>query len=86
MLVQRVLLLATRRESWTVLGDDGPVQPIERYLAYPTDVAPVGAVDGAADQAVVLGAMPAAMGPVGAGFGFLSSAGGWADADDRCLR
>ena len=38
MLVQRVLLPATRRESWTVLGDDGPVQPIERYLAYLTDI------------------------------------------------
>ena len=38
MLVQRVLLPATRRESWTVLGEDGPVQPIERYLAYLTDI------------------------------------------------
>jgi integrase/recombinase XerD len=38
MLVQRVLLPATRHESWTVLGDDGPVQPIERYLAYLTDI------------------------------------------------
>lgn len=38
MLVQRVLLPATRRESWTVLGDDGPVQPVERYLAYLTDI------------------------------------------------
>jgi integrase/recombinase XerD len=38
MLVQRVLLPATRRESWTVLGDDGPVQPIERYLGYLTDI------------------------------------------------
>ena len=38
MLVQRVLLPATRRESWTVLGDDGPVPPIERYLAYLTDI------------------------------------------------
>jgi hypothetical protein len=38
MLVQRVLLPATRRESWTVLSDDGPVQPIERYLAYLTDI------------------------------------------------
>ena len=27
-----------RRESWTVLGDDGPVQPVERYLAYLTDI------------------------------------------------
>lgn len=38
MLVQRVLSPATRRESWTVLGDDGPVAPIERYLAYMTDI------------------------------------------------
>ena len=38
MHVRRVLLPATRRKSWTVLGDDGPVQPIERYLAYLTDI------------------------------------------------
>jgi integrase/recombinase XerD len=38
MHVQRVLLPATRRESWTVLGDDGPVRPIERYLGYLTDI------------------------------------------------
>ena len=38
MLVQRVQLPAMRRESWTVLGDDGPVRPIERYLAYLTDI------------------------------------------------
>jgi integrase/recombinase XerD len=39
MLVQRVLSPVTRRESWTVLGDDdGPVVPIERYLAYLTDI------------------------------------------------
>lgn len=38
MLVQRVLSPATRLESWTVLGDDGPVVPIERYLAYLTDI------------------------------------------------
>jgi hypothetical protein len=38
MLVQRVLLPATWRESWTVLGDGGPVRPIERYLAYLTDI------------------------------------------------
>jgi integrase/recombinase XerD len=38
MHVQRVLPPHSRRESWTVLGDDGPVQPIERYLAYPTDI------------------------------------------------
>jgi integrase/recombinase XerD len=34
MFVQRVLPPAARRESWTVLGNDGPVAPIERYLAY----------------------------------------------------
>ncbi len=38
MHVQRVLPRHVRRESWTVLGDDGPVQPIERYLAYLTDI------------------------------------------------
>src|SRR4051794_24516094 len=38
MHVQRVLLPGTRRESWTVLGDDGPVAPIERYLAYLTHI------------------------------------------------
>jgi hypothetical protein len=25
-------------ESWTVLGDDGPVVPVELYLAYLTDI------------------------------------------------
>ncbi|HZO69182.1 MAG TPA: hypothetical protein VFB74_29685 [Kribbellaceae bacterium] len=25
-------------ESWTVLDDGGPVVPIERYLAYLTDI------------------------------------------------
>jgi integrase/recombinase XerD len=38
MLVQRVLSPVMRRESWTVLGHDGPVVPIERYLAYLTDI------------------------------------------------
>ena len=39
MLVQRVLLPASSLESWTVLGDDDlPVEPIERYLAYLTDI------------------------------------------------
>ena len=39
MLVQRVLMPASSLESWTVLGDEGgPVEPIERYLAYLTDV------------------------------------------------
>ncbi|WP_262705031.1 MULTISPECIES: site-specific integrase [Streptomyces] len=39
MLVQRVVSPATRLESWTVLGDDdAPVAPIERYLAYLTDI------------------------------------------------
>lgn len=35
MLVHRVLMPVTGRESWTVLGDDGKVvEPAERYLAY----------------------------------------------------
>lgn len=39
MLVQRVLSPVTRLESWTVLREDGsPVGPIERYLAYLTDI------------------------------------------------
>jgi hypothetical protein len=39
MRVQRVLLPGTRVESWTVLGDDGvPVAPVERWLAYLSDV------------------------------------------------
>jgi hypothetical protein len=38
MLVQRVSAPGSRRESWTVLGDGGPVGPIERYLAYLTDI------------------------------------------------
>ncbi|MBA3488962.1 MAG: site-specific integrase [Longispora sp.] len=38
MFVQRVLSPVARRESWTVLGDDGPIGPVERYLAYLTDV------------------------------------------------
>ena len=39
MLVQRVVLPASSLESWTVLGDDDlPVAPIERYLAYLTDI------------------------------------------------
>lgn len=39
MLVQRVLLSASRRESWTVLGaDDAPLAPIERYLSYLSDI------------------------------------------------
>jgi integrase/recombinase XerD len=39
MRVQRVLLPGTRAESWAVLGDDGaPVEPIERWLAYLSDV------------------------------------------------
>ena len=37
MRVQR-LRLPDGVVSWTVLGDDGPVQPIERYLAYLTDI------------------------------------------------
>jgi hypothetical protein len=39
MHVQRVVLPGSRVESWTVLGDNGaPVAPVERYLAYLTDV------------------------------------------------
>ena len=39
MLVQRVLMPASSLESWTVLGDDDlPVGPVERYLAYLTDI------------------------------------------------
>ena len=39
MLVQRVVLPGSRVESWTVLGeDDVPVEPVERYLAYLTDI------------------------------------------------
>jgi site-specific recombinase XerD len=39
MLVQRVVVPNSRLESWTVLGDDAvPVEPIERYLAYLTDI------------------------------------------------
>ena len=35
VLVQRVLMPVSGRESWTVLGDDGEVvAPVERYLAY----------------------------------------------------
>jgi integrase/recombinase XerD len=39
MQVQRVAVAAVRVESWTVLGDDdNPVEPIERFLAYLTNV------------------------------------------------
>jgi integrase/recombinase XerD len=39
MLVQRVVMPASSLESWTVLGDDDlPVGPVERYLAYLTDI------------------------------------------------
>lgn len=39
MHVQRVALPATRVESWTVLGDDDvPIEPVERYLAYLSDI------------------------------------------------
>jgi len=39
MLVQRVVMPDSLLESWTVLGDDAaPVEPIERYLAYLTDI------------------------------------------------
>ena len=39
MLVQQVVMPSSRRRSWTVLGLDGvPVEPVERYLAFLTDV------------------------------------------------
>lgn len=39
MFVQRVVAPGSGRESWTVLGGDGvPVEPVERYLAYLSDV------------------------------------------------
>ena len=35
MLIQRVVMPVSGRESWTLLGDDGEVvEPAERYLAY----------------------------------------------------
>lgn len=40
MFVQRVVLPDSRHESWTVVGDDAvPIEPVERYLAFMTDVA-----------------------------------------------
>jgi integrase/recombinase XerD len=39
MLVAQVVMPGSRRRSWTVLGPDGvPVEPVERYLAFLTDV------------------------------------------------
>jgi integrase/recombinase XerD len=39
MFVQRVVVPSSRRESWTVIGDDGsPIDPVERYLAFLSDV------------------------------------------------
>jgi integrase/recombinase XerD len=39
VLVTRVVSPVSLRESWTVLGDDdAPVEPIERFLAYLTDI------------------------------------------------
>jgi site-specific recombinase XerD len=39
MQVARVISSVSSRESWTVLGeDDAPVAPIERYLAYLSDI------------------------------------------------
>jgi hypothetical protein len=39
MFVVRVVVPGSRRESWTVLGGDGlPVEPVERYLPYLTDI------------------------------------------------
>src|SRR4029077_9885333 len=37
--VARVISCVSSRESWTVLGDDDvPVAPVDRYLAYLTDI------------------------------------------------
>ncbi|MGH3814916.1 MAG: tyrosine-type recombinase/integrase [Pseudonocardiaceae bacterium] len=36
--MQRVVMPCSSLESWTVLGDAGPVEPIERYLAYLSDI------------------------------------------------
>ena len=39
MLVQRLLMPGSGRESWTLLGDAGEViEPAERYLAYLTAI------------------------------------------------
>jgi len=39
MLVAQVVMPGLRCRSWTVLGPDGvPVEPVERYLAFLTDV------------------------------------------------
>ena len=39
MLVAQVVMPGSRHRSWTVLGPDGvPVEPVERYLAFLTDV------------------------------------------------
>ena len=39
MQVQLVVMPGSRAPSWTVLGDgDMPIEPIEQYLAYLTDI------------------------------------------------
>lgn len=39
MFVQEVVLPGSRRESWTVLYENGrPVEPVERYLGYLSDI------------------------------------------------
>lgn len=38
MHVQRVALPGSRVESWTVLEDDTPVGPVERYLEFLTAI------------------------------------------------
>jgi integrase/recombinase XerD len=38
LLVQRVVMPGQGIESWTVLGDEVPVGPVERFLAYLTAV------------------------------------------------
>jgi hypothetical protein len=39
VLVARVVSPVSRRESWTVVGDDDrPLEPVERYLSYLTGI------------------------------------------------
>jgi integrase/recombinase XerD len=55
VLVQRVLMPASGRESWTLLGEDGEVvEPAERYLAY------LAAVERLRDQLEAVVRVPAA--------------------------
>jgi hypothetical protein len=38
MRVQRVLMPGSEAESWTVLGDQDPVGPVDRFLGYLTSI------------------------------------------------